>query len=185
MAATQGIFHEQARRVRKDGTTFWAEITLTAVKDEHEELIGYGKVTHDITEHKRAQDALKESEASLQLALNAARFGMWKWDLAADEMTCSDHWKTLFGISLDTPLTYTRFLQAIHPDDRQRVDEVLSQTLELRTVCNLALRARWPDDSLHNLGMIGRGYYDETGKALRMTGVGFDATVMNPRQEGS
>jgi PAS domain S-box-containing protein len=183
LAANQGTFHEQARRLRKDGSTFWAEITLTAVEDEHEGLIGYGKVTHDITEQRRAQNAVQESEASLQLALNAARFGMWKWDLVTEEMTWSDHCKALFGLSLDAPLTYTRFLQAVHPDDRQRVDEALSQALELRTVCNLALQAAWPDGSLHNLGMIGRGYYDETGKALRMTGVGFDATVMPRRQE--
>jgi PAS domain S-box-containing protein len=183
LAATHGTFHEQARRVRKDGSIFWAEIILTAVKDEQEELVAYGKVTHDITEHKRAQDALQESEASLQLALHAASFGMWKWDLVTEQMTLSDHCKALFGLDLDTPLSYTRFLQAVHPDDRQRVDEVLGQAVELRTVFNLALRTLWPDGSLHNLGMIGRGYYDETGKALRMAGVGFDATVISPRQE--
>jgi PAS domain S-box-containing protein len=52
MAAREGAFHEQARRLRRDGSTFWADVTLSAVKDECEELIGFGKVTHDITERK-------------------------------------------------------------------------------------------------------------------------------------
>ncbi len=178
IAAREGHFQEQARRLRKDGSTFWADVTLSAIKDEHDELIGFGKVTHDISERRRAEEALRESEANLQLALNAAHFGMWKWDLISDEMTWSDQCKELFGLSPETSITYTRFLQTVHPEDRERVDEALGQAIELRTAYNVELRAVWPDGSMHWIGAIGRGYYSRTGKALRVAGVVFDLAAV-------
>ncbi len=61
-AAKNGQFESQGWRVRKDGTQFWANIVVDAIYDEHNVLIGYAKVTRDITEQKKAQDKLFESE---------------------------------------------------------------------------------------------------------------------------
>ena len=174
VAAREGQYQGHGRRMRKDGSIFWADVTLTAIRDDAGKLIGFGKIIRDITERQRAEEALRESEANLQLALNAAQFGMWKWDLFAEEMTWSDAGKALLGLPLDTPMTYTRFLQALDSNDRARVDEALGQALELRTACNAEMRTLWPDGSLHLLRMIGRGFYDQNGKAVRMAGVAFE-----------
>ena len=61
-AAEVGRFEAQGWRVRKDGTQFWANVVVDAIYDDNKELIGYAKVTRDITEQKKAQDALFESE---------------------------------------------------------------------------------------------------------------------------
>ncbi|HSI42942.1 MAG TPA: PAS domain S-box protein [Methylotenera sp.] len=61
-AAKEGRFEADGWRVRKDGTKFWANVVLDAIYDDEGQLIGYAKVTRDITERKKAQDALHESE---------------------------------------------------------------------------------------------------------------------------
>jgi PAS domain S-box-containing protein len=66
IATREGSFEEEGERVRKDGTRFWANVLITAIRDEHGKLIGFGKVTRDLTERRAAQ--LKELEDARRLA---------------------------------------------------------------------------------------------------------------------
>jgi len=58
LAAERGRIEEEAWRVRKDGARFWADVILTAIRDESGQLTGYAKVTRDFTDRKRAEEAL-------------------------------------------------------------------------------------------------------------------------------
>jgi PAS domain S-box-containing protein len=62
VAAREGRFEEEGWRVRKDGTLFWANVVITALRDDRGGLVGFAKVTRDLTERRRAQQALEESE---------------------------------------------------------------------------------------------------------------------------
>ncbi len=62
VAKEEGRFHAEGWRVRKDGTRFWASVVIDAIKDERGEIIGFAKVTRDITERQQAQQRLLESE---------------------------------------------------------------------------------------------------------------------------
>ena len=62
-AATKGRFEADAWRVRKDGTMFWANAVIDPIKDEHGKLIGFSKITRDITERHDAQKALEAAQA--------------------------------------------------------------------------------------------------------------------------
>ena len=81
VAAREGRFEDEGWRVRKDGSRFWANVIITALRDEHGRLYGFGKVTRDFTERRRAQEAqrdaqrrLEESEKSLrELSLHLFR----------------------------------------------------------------------------------------------------------------
>jgi PAS domain S-box-containing protein len=66
---TKGRFEEQARRVRKDGSAFWANVVITPMFDDHGVHKGFSKVARDITERKRAEDTVKESLAASEAAL--------------------------------------------------------------------------------------------------------------------
>lgn len=65
-AAETGRYEEEGWRVRKDGTTFWANVVLTAVRDEAGQLRGFAKVTRDVTDRKRAEDDIKELNRALR-----------------------------------------------------------------------------------------------------------------------
>ena len=62
-AASEGRFEQEGWRVRKDGTRFWAHVVIDPIRDEDGVLIGFAKVTRDITEKRRAQQALDEARA--------------------------------------------------------------------------------------------------------------------------
>ena len=57
-AAERGTFEEEGWRVRKDGSRFWAQSVLTAIRDETGQLTGFAKVTRDHTDRKRAEEAV-------------------------------------------------------------------------------------------------------------------------------
>jgi hypothetical protein len=62
-AANTGRFEDEGWRIRKDGSRFWANVVITALRDRHTgELLGFGKVTRDLTERREAEEALRESE---------------------------------------------------------------------------------------------------------------------------
>jgi PAS domain S-box-containing protein len=60
IAAKEGRFEDEGWRVRKDGSKFWANVIITAIRDEAGKLIGFGKVTRDITERMQLQRSLQE-----------------------------------------------------------------------------------------------------------------------------
>src|SRR4051794_9610492 len=66
IAAREGRFEEEGWRVRKDGTRFWASVVITALRSEHGTLIGYAKVTRDLTERREAELALRAANEELE-----------------------------------------------------------------------------------------------------------------------
>ncbi len=66
-AAREGKFEAEGWRVRKDGTRFWAHVVVDPIRDQNGNLLGFAKITRDLTEHLRTQRALKESEERFRL----------------------------------------------------------------------------------------------------------------------
>lgn len=62
VAASEGRLEDEGWRVRKDGSRFWANVVITAIRDKNGELLGFSKVTRDFTERKKAEEALRASE---------------------------------------------------------------------------------------------------------------------------
>lgn len=68
-AAKAGRFEDEGLRVRKDGSSFWANVVITALRDEAGKLRGYGKITRDLTERKEAEDKIKrQAQEILEMA---------------------------------------------------------------------------------------------------------------------
>jgi PAS domain S-box-containing protein len=64
-AAREGSFEEEGWRVRKDGSQFWANVAITALRDDHGALVGFAKITRDATERMRAEEARRELSVRL------------------------------------------------------------------------------------------------------------------------
>ncbi len=86
-ARNSGTADDTRWLVRQNGERYWAEGTLTAIHDNGGPLTGFAKVTRDSTERRRMQEALKEQQERLSVALKAARTGTWHWDLATNTDT--------------------------------------------------------------------------------------------------
>lgn len=74
-AAETGKFEDEGWRIRKDGTKFWASVLITAIRDDHGKVLGFSKVTRDITDKKRSEDLLKTQ--------------IWKKEWKKEHRTCS------------------------------------------------------------------------------------------------
>ena len=61
VAARNGRFEDEGWRIRKDGSLFWANVVVTALRDERGQLVGFAKVTRDLTERREAENRLRES----------------------------------------------------------------------------------------------------------------------------
>jgi len=70
-ATREGRFHAEGWRVRKDGTRFWASVVIDAVRDESGKLVGFAKVTRDVTDRQMAQQKLSDSERSYRRLVEA------------------------------------------------------------------------------------------------------------------
>ena len=83
-AATEGRFEQESWRVRKDGTRFWAHVVVDAIRDEAGELLGFAKVTRDITERKLALEALERANAALFQSQKMEAIGQLTGGIAHD-----------------------------------------------------------------------------------------------------
>ena len=77
---------------------------------------------HDVTEHRQAEAALRQSEANLRRAQEIAHIGSWHLDVARNQLTWSDEVCRIFNVPRGAPLTYESFLAAIHPEDKESVE---------------------------------------------------------------
>lgn len=71
MAERDGRFEDEGWRLRKDGTRFWANVVITALRDDAGKLIGFGKVSRDLTNRRRAELSLKESEERFRMLIES------------------------------------------------------------------------------------------------------------------
>ena len=83
-AVREGKYENEAWRVRKDGTRFWASVVLDPIYDRHGELVGFAKVTRDITERRQANLELEEARAALAQSQKLQALGELTGGIAHD-----------------------------------------------------------------------------------------------------
>ncbi len=181
-----GAWSGEYLQTRKDGSRFWADTFISLVRDAHGRPSGFVGIDRDITDRKRAEAALQESEERLRLALQATAAGFWDWNLATGEVFYSPQWKAFLGYAdHEVPPRIEFWEQSVHPQDRPRVRAALQAHLDGHTEhyqCENRLRSRsgrwiW---SLDQGRVVER---DARGRPLRMVGTDTDVTKRREAEE--
>ncbi|MBI5441236.1 MAG: response regulator [Deltaproteobacteria bacterium] len=132
-----------------------------------------------LNELRQREELLRRNEERLRLASDSTDLGTYDWDPQTGELIWSEAAKRHFGLSPDAPVDYETFLAGLHPEDRERVGELVRRMLqpesggeyrvEYRTIGLADGKERW-------IASRGRVIFDEAGRAIRFVGTTLDIT---------
>lgn len=131
---------------------------------------------NDVTDRRRAIDALQTSEERLRMAIGAARMYTWDWDIASDRLVRSGD-QEVHGVKMRNSIgSYHSFIETIHPDDRESFEKDVEKALQICALSRFEYRIVRPEGGVHWLQTQGQAYRDSNGRATRMVGVTQDIT---------
>ncbi|MFW9847488.1 MAG: PAS domain S-box protein, partial [Candidatus Thorarchaeota archaeon] len=152
---------------------FWFLTTL----DLHEDGESIVSVVRDITIRKKAEEALRRSEASLAEAQKIAHLGNWNWDILTDEVHWSDEVYNIFGVSPQNfSGSYDAFLKFVHPNDRDLVKSSIDRAITKQDPYRIEHRIIKPNGEERILHQQSEVIYDDEGNIIRMIGTVLDIT---------
>jgi len=155
---------------KKNGEEYWVESTIVPFLNPEGKPYKYVSARTDVTELRKSEDRLNRSQSF-------ANIGTWDWNIKNGELFWSDRIWPLFGYNKkDTSTSYDKFIEAIHPDDRQNVINAVSNCVDKGAEYNINHRVVWPDESVHWVSESGNVTRNEKGEALHMLGVVRDIT---------
>jgi len=139
---------------------------------------------------RQVNQTLLDSEQRLRLAIETGRIGLWVWN-STDVKNVGD-WsgrlKEIFGLPLDAEVTHDMFLKCVHPEDRERVDQLVMQALDGMNGGEYRAEYRTihpRDGTEHWVTARGQAFFDGEGRAIRFIGTVMDITERKRAEESS
>ena len=151
------------RRITREAKTRSRELTFA------EEMCVAETATRQNLENE-----LRSSEERLRMATEAARIGIWDWDVIKDKQVWSDTCKALLGLPSDSPADFKVLMNSVHPDDRKTMTAAINRAVQEKEGFAIEFRVIWPDGSVHWQASTGHAFYDGAGQTTRMAGIAMD-----------
>ena len=148
-------------------------------------IVAMGESTRRSKSKLQQQGAERlRTEETLHFIADRAQAGLWHWELMPDKLEWSPLCKQLFGIPENEPMSYARFLAAVHPDDREATDLANRTYLEGGSGPDYdhEYRVVWPDGTVRWIHARGSATF-ENGRPVRMAGIVLDVTGRRQTEE--
>lgn len=172
-----GEYNLEFRIERPDGAVRWIATSAEVFRSPDGKPIRMLGATYDVTARRAAQEALRESEERLALALDAAQMGTWDWNLKTNETVWSDLYFGILGLSYETDSpSYDAWRRAVHPSDIDEVEQAIQRSIRERKDYRGENRVVWPDESVRWVETRSKLLMNESGEPVRMIGVVVDVT---------
>ncbi len=160
---------------KKDGTVFPVELRKYLIKDKSGGNQGMWAIVRDISERKRAEEALRASEERFRLAMQGANDGLWDRNLDTGEVYYSPRWKSMLGYT-DEELEHhvDTLKRLIHPDDLEAAEAKTSELIEGR-LDHFEAEFRMRHKDGHYVNILSRAFlFQKDGESARLVGTHVD-----------
>ncbi|MGB3609328.1 MAG: PAS domain-containing protein [Cellvibrio sp.] len=177
-------------RIRtKCGDYIWTQARADSIRDENGRALYTSGVNFDITELKEVEAALRESEARQVRIIQASNDGIWEWYGGASGFHFSARcWEMLGYEDADDVLTQGEdrlevWRKHIFPEDLPKFDKALSDHLQRKDIFDIEYRVISAQGEIRWVRCRGRAYFNDEGRAVRMSGTNMDITDIKRAEE--
>ena len=149
------------------GQVRWMQFVDRGVFDAEGRLVEIQAVGRDITGRKRTEEALREAESRLRLALAASEMGVWEWDMRTNSVFWSPECFPMIGAQAFGG-TYEAICQLVHADDVAHFRAAVETAIAQQSTFHVEFRIALPDGQIRWLTNLGQAEFDRSGQPLRM-----------------
>lgn len=171
------------RIIHTDGSTRWISHVCQPIYDDDRRYVGVRGSNRDITESKKVEKALQESEERLRLAQVSAHVGVWDWNTQTNELFFTPELNQLYGLPAGTIKTYRDWRDLAHSDDIDRIETDRDEAIANKRLFDLEFRILHSSGEFHWINAKGGAFYNKEGKAVRVIGVNIDITERKHMEE--
>ncbi len=158
--------------IARDGSEYQIADSGAPIRDEKGKILGVILVFRDVTEDYRQREALRKSQHNLAEAQQLAHIGNWELDLVSDTLEWSDEIFRIFEIDPEQfQPSYESFLDIIHPDDRDMVNQAYTNSLESKAPYDISHRLLMKDGRVKYVREFYKTQFDDNGRPIRSIGV--------------
>lgn len=162
---------------KKSGEEFWVNFSVTPVADETGWYTHWVAIERDVTEQKKSEQAIKDSEMRLSLATQAGGVGVWDWDIVANKLTWDDQMFALYGIKREEfSNAYEAWVKGVYEADRERSITEIELAFKGEKEFNTEFRVQTPNGEIRSIKVLATVVRDQDGNAIRMIGTNWDIT---------
>jgi len=178
-------FSMEKRYCRNDGTVVWVNLTVSPMWNSGERPTFHIAVVQDITDRKRTEAALRESETQLRMSLDASSAGIWSWDPLRNMAMWDARYHEQYGFHPMLAPSYDRWIARVHAEDRRRLERRIQELLQPHggDVWHEEFRASHPLKGERWMESRGRVERDHQGQAVRFAGINLDITDRKGAEE--
>lgn len=175
----------EKRYLRKDGQLLWTSTVTSAVRGPEQEILFTVTLVQDITDRRRAEQALRESEERLLMAQEAGGIGVFDWNPSTGKVIWGPQLERIFGLRPGTfDGTYEFWARRIHPEDEGHLSAYFRGSMgQHAPEIEFEYRFYLPSGELRWMSARARFEYDAAGAPVRMIGINIDVTQRKRAEE--
>jgi len=172
-------YHLDKRFFRRDGSLIWGRLSISLLNDRASPMVV--AMVEDITERKRAEQELSQSNERLFLTMEAGGVGGWEWEIKTGKNLWFGQKHAQLGGKSE--ISAEGFWDRVYPEDRSRLHDAVEKAMRNREELRVEFRVIWPDGTVRWLQSQARFFYASDGTPERMLGASVDITARKQVEE--